>query len=79
MSFDILEVFSLGTVYVPGDIQIEFICFNLCKRNHTRIAFVFYPAVEDVHDLSDVLLTETVLVAVFHKAPAGVDHEDALS
>ena len=35
------------------------------------------PLVEDVHDLVDVHRAQAVLVAVFHIARAGVDHENA--
>jgi hypothetical protein len=38
-----------------------------------------FPAVENIHDLVNVLLAEAVLVAVFDKALGGVDHENALA
>ncbi len=47
--------------------------------DHAGIFGYFQLRVEDIHDLADVLVAQAVLVAILHKALAGIDHEDAFA
>ena len=49
---------------------------NFGHTHHARILRHFDLLVENIDDLVDVLMAQAVLVAIFHKALAGVDHED---
>ena len=75
----VVPVFRLHRVYVARDVQVVVVgvVVYLAKRNHARVAGQLDAVVEGVHNLVDVALAQTVLVAVLHEALAGVNHEDA--
>ena len=65
-------------VDVARQVQVELVLLDLVERHHARIFRDLELAVEDIHDLVDILGAQAVLGAVLHEAAAGVDHEDAL-
>ena len=81
MGVNVLQVLRLGAVDVARDVEVEVVLrvADLGQRHHARIPWDFELPVEGIHDLVDVLGAEAVLVAVFHEALGGVDHEDALA
>ena len=52
---------------------------DLLETHHARVLGHVSLLREDVHDLVDVHLPKTVLVAVLHEALGRVDHEQALA
>ena len=79
MSFDVLNILGLLTVDVAGDIEVEVVLLDLIHPHHAGVLGDLQPLVEDIDDLMNVAVTETVLVAVLEIAAAGVHHEDTFS
>ena len=78
---EVLDVLGLGAVDVAGQVEIVvvFRIGDFRDRDHAGIAGDIALAGEGVHDAVDVLLAEAVLGAVFPKALAGINHEDAFA
>src|SRR5205823_8575219 len=63
-------------VNVTRNIEVVVVGRNFGHAHHARILRLFDLLVENIYDLVDVLMAQTVLVAILHKTLAGVDHED---
>ena len=81
MRVNILHVLGVGAVYIPRDIQIIVIFYlYLLVGNKTGIPRVIGdPLVKRSNYLVNILLPQTVLVAVLDKVTARVDHKYALA
>ena len=77
VALDVLNVLALLAVYVARDVEVELVPLDLLERDHTRVFCKLQALIEDIHDLVDVPGAQAVLVAVFHVARAGVNHENA--
>ncbi len=76
---DVLQVLGLAAVDVARQVEVEVVLRvgDLGQRHQAGVAWHVHLAGEGVDDAVDVLLAQSVLVAVLDVALAGVDHEDA--
>src|SRR6266567_2542452 len=76
MRFNVVQVFGFCAVDVARNIEIVVVGCNFGHTHHARIFWELDLLVEHIDDLVDVLVAQSVLVAILHKALAGIDHED---
>ena len=76
MSLNVVQVFGLCAVNVAWDIEVVVVGLNFNYTYHARIFRQFDLLVEDIYDLVNISMTQTVLVAILYKTLAGINHED---
>src|SRR5947208_2642085 len=79
MCFDVLDIFSFLGINVAREIEVVFLFLYLIATDETREFRIFQFTVPRVHNLANVPLTQTVLVAIFNKSFGGIDHKDAFA
>ncbi len=79
MGRDVLHVFAFRAVNVARNVEVVVVGGDFGCTHHTRIFRHFKLSIEHIDDFMNVLMAQTVLVAILHKALAGVDHEDTLA
>ncbi len=82
MAVNVLYVLRLGAVNVARQVQVVSVLRvgDLINGDHACVAPIrAVHAGEGVHDAVNVLLAQTVLVAVLDEALAGINHKDALA
>src|SRR6516164_2793615 len=81
MAVDVLQILWLGAINVARQVEIEVVLSvtDLGKRNQAGVLLDFDLIVEGIHDLMDVLLPKTILIAVLQEALACINHENAFA
>ena len=78
---DVLQIFRNGAIDIARDVEIIIVLYlNLLVRHKTGILRISCDlAVKGGNDLVDILLAQTVLVAILHVIVACIDHKNAFS
>ena len=76
MASDVLNIFGLLGVDIARQIQVVIVLLNLVMWHESGIAGMLLGIREHIDNLVQVTLPETILVAVFDEAFAGINHED---
>src|SRR5688572_4952327 len=79
MAADVLNVLCLLGIDVARQVEIEVVPRDLVMWHKAGVAGMCFPIRKNIHDLVQVALAETVLVAVLHEAFGGTNHEDAFA
>ena len=67
MCFNILNIFRLLRINVAWEIEVVFVFLYLIVADKSSIFRYFQFTVPCINDLADVLLAQTILIAVFYK------------
>src|SRR6185369_1756020 len=76
---DVLDILGLLAVDIPRNVEVEVVLLDLLDTDHAGIFGNLQPFVENINDLVEVAVAQTILVAIFEVAAAGINHEDALA
>ncbi len=78
MGFNILYVFRFLTIDVSGNVQVVIVFWVAYFFDAYQTAVFGYIGLfcENIYYFMNVLLAQTVLVAVFYKAFAGINHKN---
>ncbi|MPM57211.1 hypothetical protein SDC9_104033 [bioreactor metagenome] len=81
MSFNILNIFGFLTVNISGNVQVVIVLRVAYFFNAYQTAVFWYIGLfgKNIYNFMNILLTQTVFVAVFYEAFAGINHENVFA